>query len=109
MLQIGAMSHAAISHTMLEVGSLLGADRVRRPLGREIAIGETVVEPASIEEIAELVRKCESDRIALAPFGAGRTLAELRRRPVELGISLKRMARVVASQPEHMTVGELRR
>jgi len=98
------MSHAAISHTMLEVGSLLGADRVRRPLGREIAIAETVVEPASIEEIAELVRKCESDRIALAPFGAGRTLAELRRRPVELGISLKRMARVVAYEPEDMTI-----
>jgi len=89
---------------MLEIGSLLGADRVRRPVGREIAIAETVVEPASIEEISELVRKCESDRIALAPFGAGSTLAELRRRPVELGISLKRRARVIAYEPEDMTI-----
>jgi glycolate oxidase FAD binding subunit len=104
MLQIVAMSHAAVSRVMLEVGSLLGADRVRRPSGREVAIAETVVEPASIEEIAELVRKCESDRIALAPFGAGRTLAELRRRPAELGVSLKRMARVVAYEPDDMTV-----
>ena len=98
------MSHAAVSHRMLDIGSLLGADRVRRPLGREIAIAETIVEPASIEEISELVRKCEIDRIALAPFGAGRTLSELRSRPVDLGISLKRLARVVAYEPEDMTI-----
>ena len=104
MLQIVAMSHAAVPLRMLEIGLLLGADRVRRPSGRESAIAETIVEPASIEEIAELVRKCESDRIALAPFGTGRTLAELRRRPAELGISLKRLARLVAYEPDDMTV-----
>jgi glycolate oxidase FAD binding subunit len=107
MLQIVAMSHAAVPFRMLEIGLLLGADRVRRPSGRESAIAETIVEPASIEEIAELVRKCESDRIALAAFGAGRTLAELRRRPAELGISLKRMASVVAYEPGDMTVVSL--
>ncbi len=98
------MSHATVPHRTLEVAHLLGADRVRRPRGREVAIAEAVVEPASIEEIAELVRKCESDRITLAPFGAGRTLAEIRRHPADLGISLKRMARVVAYEPDDMTI-----
>src|SRR5579862_1718458 len=98
------MSHGAVSHRMLEIGSLLGADRVRRPRGREISIAETVIEPASLEEISALVRKCESDRFTLAPLGDGATLAALRRRPVDLGISLKRLARVIAYEPEDMTI-----
>ena len=65
---------------------------------------ETIVEPQSVEEIADLVRKCESDKISLAPVGAARTLSQIRRAPVRIGISLRRMANIVAYEPEDMTV-----
>jgi glycolate oxidase FAD binding subunit len=63
-----------------------------------------IVEPASVDEICEIVRMCEADRIALAPIGAARSLAGIRRSPVALGISMKRMSRVVAYEPHDMTV-----
>ncbi len=72
----------------------------RDPLG---AI-ETIVEPQSAEEIADLVRKCEADMVSLAPIGAARTLSQIRRTPAQIGISLRRMASIVAYEPEDMTV-----
>ncbi|MGH7907126.1 MAG: FAD-binding oxidoreductase, partial [Candidatus Binataceae bacterium] len=39
-----------------------------------------------------------------APLGAARTLAHLRASPVALGVSLRRMARIIAYEPEDMTV-----
>lgn len=63
-----------------------------------------IVEPASIEEICEIVRMCEADRIALAPIGAARSLAGIRRSPVALGISMARLARIVAYEPDDMTI-----
>jgi glycolate oxidase FAD binding subunit len=70
------------------------------------AIGavQTVVEPHNTEEIAAVVRQCEADRIALAPLGAARTLSQIRRSPVPIGISLARMAGIIAYEPEDMTV-----
>ena len=47
---------------------------------------------------------CEADRVPLAPIGAGRTLAGIRRAPVALGISMARLARVIAHEPHDMTV-----
>ena len=47
---------------------------------------------------------CEADRIAVAPIGAARSLAGIRRTPVALGISMARLARVVAYEPDDMTV-----
>lgn len=87
-----------------EIGALIGGGRVRPAEGSECAVANTIVEPSSADEIAELVRKCEADRITLAPIGSGRTLAEIRHRPVELGVSLRRMASVVAYEPDDMTV-----
>lgn len=89
---------------MLDLSGLLGGDRIRRPLGREFSIAETVVEPASVDELAALVSKCEAEGITLAPLGAGRTFAQLRARPVAIGVSLTRIAGVVAYEPEDMTV-----
>lgn len=63
-----------------------------------------IVEPASIEEICEIVRMCEADRIALAPIGAARSLTGIRRSPVALGISMARLARIVAYEPDDMTI-----
>jgi glycolate oxidase FAD binding subunit len=70
------------------------------------AIGavETIVEPQSVEEISDLVRRCEADRITLAPLGAARTLSQIRRSPVGIGISLRRMAKIIAYEPDDMTV-----
>lgn len=65
---------------------------------------ETIVEPESAEEIAEIVRKCEAERISLAPVGASRTLAQIRRAPAAVGISLARMMKIVAYEPDDMTV-----
>jgi glycolate oxidase FAD binding subunit len=64
----------------------------------------TIVEPRSVEDIADLVRKCEADQITLAPFGAARTLSQIRRAPVQIGISLRRLAKIIAYEPEDMTV-----
>jgi len=70
------------------------------------AIGavQTIVEPQNAEEIAAIVRKCEADKISLAPLGAARTLSQIRRSPAHIGISLKRMASIIAYEPEDMTV-----
>ena len=37
-------------------------------------------------------------------IGAARTLTLIRRAPVQIGISLRRMANIVAYEPEDMTV-----
>lgn len=82
----------------------VGADRVRAPIGRETVAARVIVEPASVEEISELVRLCETDRISLAALGASRTLAQIRRVPVEVGVSLKHLAKIVAYEPGDMTI-----
>ena len=71
---------------------------------RTLGAAQTIVEPQSAEEIAAIVRKCETDKITLAPLGAARTLAQIRRSPAQIGISLKRMASIVAYEPDDMTV-----
>jgi len=84
--------------------SIVGAGRVRAPNTAEARAADTIVEPASVEEICELVRMCEADRIALAPIGAARSLAGIRRTPVALGISMAHLARIVVHEPHDMTV-----
>jgi glycolate oxidase FAD binding subunit len=63
-----------------------------------------VAEPADAEEIAAIVARCERDKIPLAPIGSGRTLAQVRRQPVALAVSLARLNRVIAFEPDDMTV-----
>ena len=87
-----------------QIASLIGGDRVRAPRGIETRAAAVIATPASSAEIAEIVRKCEADRIPVAAIGAARTMAEIRRTPVAIGISLERMARVVAYEPHDMTI-----
>jgi glycolate oxidase FAD binding subunit len=47
---------------------------------------------------------CEADRIELAPVGAARILAGIRQTPVALGVSIARLARIVAYEPDDMTI-----
>ncbi len=63
-----------------------------------------IAEPAADGEVAEIVRACEADRIETAPIGAARTMSQIRRAPLALGISLARMARIVAYEPADMTL-----
>ncbi len=63
-----------------------------------------IVEPANSAEIAELVKMCEAENIALGPIGAARTLTQIRRTPVALGVSLKRLNRIIAHEPDDLTV-----
>src|SRR5260370_13012871 len=99
------MSALDASQTAEQIGALIGADRVRAAASEsERTIAGVVVEPASADEIAELVRKCETEHITLAPFGAARTLAEIRHSAVDVAVSLARMNRVVAYEPDDMTV-----
>lgn len=99
------MSALDASQTAEQIGALIGADRIRAAASEsERTIAGVIVEPASADEIAELVRKCETDHITLAPFGAARTLAEIRHSPVDVAVSLARMNRVVAYEPDDMTV-----
>jgi glycolate oxidase FAD binding subunit len=88
----------------LGIDGELGSDRIQTPSEMERAAVETIVEPQSIEELAALVRRCEADKISLAPLGAARTLSQIRRAPVQIGTSLRRIARIVAYEPEDMTV-----
>jgi glycolate oxidase FAD binding subunit len=87
-----------------EIAALFGNGRVREPSAREAGAAGVIVEPQSAEEIEELVRLCERNCVSLAPLGAARTLSEIRREPVVVGVSLARMARIVAYQPEDMTI-----
>ena len=98
------MSDASFERAEDAIRRLLGAEAVRAPRAHESLCARIVAEPRDLEQIAAIVRVCETERIALAPFGAARTLGEIRRAPVMLGVSLARMDRVVAHEPEDMTV-----
>jgi glycolate oxidase FAD binding subunit len=87
-----------------ELGEIVGDAQVRAPSALEARAASIVAEPRNPDEVAELVRKCEADAITLAPMGAARTLAQIRRAPVAVGISLARMNRVIAYEPDDMTV-----
>jgi glycolate oxidase FAD binding subunit len=86
------------------IRGLLDAERVREPRGRETLAARIIAEPRDSDEIAAIVRQCEAGRITLTPLGAARTLSEIRRTPAMLGVSLARMDRIVAYEPEDMTV-----
>jgi glycolate oxidase FAD binding subunit len=87
-----------------EFAALVGADRVRPARGCEAEITGVVVEPQNADELGAIVRKCEKDKITLAPIGAARTLVQIRRTPVAIAVSLARMNRVVAYDPADMTI-----
>ncbi len=87
-----------------EFGAIVGAARVRAPRGRESRAATIIVEPGAADEVAELVGKCEADGITIAGLGSARTLAQMRSTPVGVGVSLARMNRVVAYEPDDMTV-----
>lgn len=86
------------------VSSIVGAGRVRAPHGHAADAAKVVVEPGAAAELTEIVRACETDGITLAPLGAARTLSQIRSQPVALGVSLSRLTRVVACEPEDMTI-----
>jgi glycolate oxidase FAD binding subunit len=86
------------------LSAVIDADRVRLPNEREARTARVIIEPADPQEIAEVVRKCESDGLALVPIGAARSLAQIRRQPAEVGVSLARMDRIVGYEPDDMTV-----
>ena len=87
-----------------QFASFVGSDRIRAPRGIETGAATVIAEPIDASEIAEIVRKCEADRISVAAIGAGRTLSEIRRTPVAIGLSLERMARIIAYEPHDMTI-----
>ena len=86
------------------VSRMVGTGQVRAPAGRAADAVKILLEPGNPAELAEVVRACETDRIALAPLGAARTLSQIRPHPVALGVSLSRLARVVAYEPKDMTI-----
>ncbi len=98
------MSDAQADKIENAIRGLLDAERVREPRGRETLAARIIAEPRDSDEIAAIVRQCEAGRITLAPLGAARTLSEIRRAPAMLGVSLARMDRIVAYEPEDMTV-----
>ena len=85
-------------------GAIVGPEHARIAGGDKAPISRLIVEPANPHEISELVLKCESDGLTLAPMGAGRTLAQIRRQPAEVGVSLARMNRIVDYEPADMTI-----
>ena len=98
------MSDASADKIENAIRGLLGAERVREPRGRETLAARIIAEPRDSDDIAAIVRQCEAGRITLAPLGAARTLSQIRRAPATLGVSLARMDRIVAYEPEDMTV-----
>ena len=98
------MSPVNASGLARDFAALVGSDRIRAAQGREAEFTSVVVEPEQADEIGAIVRKCEKDHITLAPVGAARTLAQMRRAPVAIAVSLARMSRVVAYDPADMTI-----
>ena len=98
------MAATTLSKLAKQLIELLGAGHLRDPLDSERRAADAIVEPTSVDEISEIVRMCERDRITLAALGQARTLSQIRPSPVGLGISLKRMARIIAHEPDDMTV-----
>ncbi len=87
-----------------QIASFVGNDHIRAPHGIESRAATVIAVPADSAEIAEIVRKCETDGISIAAIGAARTLSEIRHTPVAIGISLERMARIIAYEPDDMTI-----
>ncbi len=98
------MAATTSSNLANRLNSIVGADCVRAPTDTEARAAVAIVEPDSVEQICEIVRMCEADRIALAPIGAARSLAEIRRSPIAFGISMARMAKIVSYEPDDMTI-----
>jgi glycolate oxidase FAD binding subunit len=95
---------ATSSNLTNRLESIVGSGHVRAPTANEARAADVIVEPASVEEICEVVRVCEADHISLAPVGAARSLSMIRRTPVAVGVSMVRLARIVAHEPHDMTV-----
>ena len=98
------MAATTSSHLAYRLEAIVGTSNVRVPANSEARAADTIVEPASVEEICELVRFSEADHIPLAPIGAARSLSMIRSTPVAVGISMARLARIVAHEPHDMTV-----
>ncbi len=98
------MAATTSSNLANHLESIVSADYVRAPTASESRAAEVIVEPASVGEICEIVKMCEADRITLAPIGSARSLSMIRHTPVALGISMVRLARIVAHEPHDMTV-----
>lgn len=98
------MSDVQVDKVENTMRRLLGAEHVRPPRGREALAARIIAEPRDSDEIVALVRQCEPGHVTLAPLGAARTLAEIRRAPAMLGVSLARMDRIVSYEPDDMTV-----
>lgn len=98
------MAVTKTSDLATRLSELVGVDHLREPIEHERAAAHLIVEPAGVEEICEIVRMCESDRTTLVALGSARTLSQIRPSPVAAGVSLKRMARIVAHEPDDMTV-----
>lgn len=98
------MAAITFSNFANRLDAIVGAGCVRAPTASEARAATIVVGPDSVDQIREIVRMCEADRIALASLGAARTLARIRRTPVALGVSMARLTRVVAYEPDDMTI-----
>jgi glycolate oxidase FAD binding subunit len=83
---------------------LVDGEHLRLPHDSEARVARLIIEPERPEEIAEIVRKCESDGLTLAPIGASRTVGQMRPTPVAIGLSLARMNRIIDYEPDDMTV-----
>jgi glycolate oxidase FAD binding subunit len=98
------MTEADASQLARTFAALIGTDRIRVPHGDEIHAARVILEPENAGEVAGVVGKCEADGLTLAPIGAARTLAQIRPAPVDVGVSLARMNRIIAYEPADMTV-----
>ena len=96
------MMQIDIAQLARDFAELIGADQIRAPRGPESFVAELVLEPKDADETSAIVQKCERDQIPLATMGAARSC--LRIEPLPVAVSLARMNRVIAYEPEDMTV-----
>src|SRR5579875_3061643 len=98
-------NHLSLERLAAAFESLLSdSGRVRIAQGPDAEVASLVVEPTTVAELGEIVRKCESDSLALVPLAGGNTLRQIRRHPAIVGVSLSRMDRIVNYEPHDMTV-----
>jgi glycolate oxidase FAD binding subunit len=99
-----SVNNLSTDEIVQRVSLIVGAAQVGVPTGRAADAVKVLSNPGDAAEVAEVVRACETDRVALAPLGAARTLSQIRSLPVALGVSLGRLARVVAYEPKDLTI-----
>lgn len=84
------------------------SDLIRRRTGTDLAFPDGVIAPATHDDVRAVLTTCADHRIAIVPYGGATSVVggvepESRRRHAVLALDLRRMARLLAIDPDSQT------